>query len=122
MAWFRNTILAAIAAVVLSEIDSVPFTWGTVSEVVVLFLFAEDHLLSKTSGPGRNATCARCLALTTATAMAVFCVLIFLMAAADGGNPCNQNAWPVKRVTCGILELALVQNIICTPRPCRLVC
>ena len=59
MAWFRNTILAAIAAVVLSEIDSVPFTWGTVSEVVVLFLFAEDHLLSKTSGIGQNATCAR---------------------------------------------------------------
>ena len=67
MAWFRNTILAAIAAVVLSEIGCVPFTWRTVSEVVVLFLFAEDHLLSKTSGAGKNATCARCLALSNAS-------------------------------------------------------
>ena len=86
MAWFRNTILAAIAAVVLSEIDSVPFTWGTVSEVVVLFLFAEDHLLSKTSGIGQNATCARLLVLTTAAAMIVFRALIFLVAAAGGAG------------------------------------
>ena len=79
MAWFRNTILAAIAVVVLSEIDCIPFTWGTVSEVVVLFLFAEDHLLSKTSGIGKNATCTRFLALTTAS-MIVFRPLISLVA------------------------------------------
>jgi hypothetical protein len=86
MAWFRNTILAAIAAVVLSEIGCVPFTWGTVSEVVVLFLFAEDHLLSKTSGIGQNATCARLLVLTTTAAMIVFRALIFLVAAAGGAG------------------------------------
>ena len=86
MALFRNTILAAIAAVVLSEIGCVPFTWGTVSEVVVLFLFAEDHLLSKTSGIGQNATCARLLVLTTTAAMIVFRALIFLVAAAGGAG------------------------------------
>ena len=47
MAWFHVTLLAAIAAVMLSEIGCVPFTWGTVSEVVVLFLFAEDHCCQK---------------------------------------------------------------------------
>ena len=86
MAWFRNTIIAAIAAVVLSEIGCVPFTWGTVSDVVVLFLFAEDHLLSKTSGIGQNATCARLLVLTTTAAMIVFRALIFLVAAAGGAG------------------------------------
>ena len=124
MAWFRNTILAAIAAVVLSEIGCVPFTWGTVSEVVVLFLFAEDHLLSKTSGIGQNATCARLLVLTTTAAMIVFRALIFLVAAAgiliDGGNLYNQNAWPARWVACEILALSLVQNIICTHD--RIVC
>jgi hypothetical protein len=70
----------------LSEIGCVPFTWRTVSEVVVLFLFAEDHLLSKTSGIGQNATCARLLVLTTTAAMIVFRALIFLVAAAGGAG------------------------------------
>jgi hypothetical protein len=120
MAWFHVTILAAIAAVVLSEIGCVPFIWGTASEVVVLFLFAEDHLLSKTSCAEKNATCARFLVLTTTAAMIVFRVLIFLVAAAggagiliDGGNLCNAS-WPARWCSCGILALALVQNVICT--------
>ena len=108
----------------LSEIGCVPFTWGTVSEVVVLFLFAEDHLLSKTSGTGKNATCARFLASTTTAAIIVFRALIFLVAAAgiliDGGNLYNQNAWPARWVACEILALSLVQNIICTHD--RIVC